>query len=63
MKLKEALQQIMPIPSEPAKVTNIRVGLTKELLGKIVSCLRENQSTFAWDPSDMPGISPSVVSH
>ena len=38
-----------------------RIGTTLD--PELVTFLRENKDIFAWSPSDIPGISPDVITH
>ncbi|GAU21317.1 hypothetical protein TSUD_372110 [Trifolium subterraneum] len=45
------------------QTTNIGTSLQPEERERIVTLLRNNRDLFAWQPSDMPGIDESVITH
>jgi hypothetical protein len=58
----EDLEQVQ-IGKEPYQVTNISTALKSEEKRKILEMLKRNIDLFAWQPSDMPGIDESVITH
>jgi hypothetical protein len=58
----EDLEQVQ-IGKEPYQVTNIGTALKSEEKRKILEMLKRNIDLFAWQPSDMPGIDESVITH
>ncbi|XP_072060454.1 uncharacterized protein [Arachis hypogaea] len=65
--------QERPIPNEDlirvtltddqTKFTFIRASMDKDAREKLTTFLRQNTDLFAWTSGDMPGISPSVITH
>ena len=37
--------------------------LPKSVKNEIIQCLRDNADIFVWNPSNMPGIDPKVISY
>ena len=37
--------------------------MSPELRSELITFLQANKDVFAWTPSDMPGISPDVITH
>ncbi|MCI23558.1 hypothetical protein A2U01_0044739, partial [Trifolium medium] len=58
----EELEKIQ-IGEATHQTTNIGTALHPEERNKIISILRNNKDLFAWQPSDMPGIDESVITH
>nr|XP_025665327.1 uncharacterized protein LOC112764025 [Arachis hypogaea] len=58
----EDLQKVA-LTSDPAKFTFIGTSMKNEVRTKIISFLCANADLFAWTSGDMPGISPSVITH
>jgi len=50
-------------PKDPNRVLNIGSQLNPELKSQLIVFLRANPDVFAWDHSDMCGISPEVAVH
>jgi hypothetical protein len=64
--------RISGVPAEPTlkipigeadckKTLQVSSGLKEDELGQLTTCLRSNQDLFAWKPSDMPGLDPSLI--
>ncbi|XP_021617952.1 uncharacterized protein LOC110618996 [Manihot esculenta] len=49
--------------AETDKAFSLNAGLTKEQKAEVMSLIRGHASSFAWKPSDMPGIDPGVMAH
>ena len=49
--------------SNPKKLVYVGTQLSELLKNEIVEFLKENADIFAWNPDDMPGIDPDVISH
>ncbi|KAG8633903.1 hypothetical protein MANES_18G146801v8 [Manihot esculenta] len=49
--------------AETDKVLSLNAGLTKEQKTEVMALIRGHASSFAWKPSDMPGIDPEVMTH
>ncbi|GAU16859.1 hypothetical protein TSUD_368080 [Trifolium subterraneum] len=58
----EDLEQVQ-IGEQPHQTTNIGTSLHPEEKERIIAILRNNRDLFAWQPSDMPGIDESVITH
>eukprot|EP00253_Pinus_taeda_P023260 PITA_23260 len=48
---------------EPGKTLNINPNLTDDQKQQLMKLLRENKEAFAWDYTDMKGISPELCTH
>eukprot|EP00253_Pinus_taeda_P003383 PITA_03383 len=48
---------------EPGKTLNINPNLTDDKKQQLMKLLRENKEAFAWDYTDMNGISPELCTH
>lgn len=59
----EALQEIQLFEGNSEKVVKIGANLPPNLQGPLVTTLRNFADIFAWDPSDMLGISEQVALH
>ncbi|XP_072074122.1 uncharacterized protein [Arachis hypogaea] len=65
--------QERPVPNEDlirvtltddqTKFTFIGASMDKDAKEKLIAFLRKNTDLFAWTSGDMPGISPSVITH
>ncbi|GAU49430.1 hypothetical protein TSUD_181770 [Trifolium subterraneum] len=51
------------IGEQPHQTTSIGTSLQPEERERIITILRSNRDLFAWQPSDMPGIDKSVITH
>ncbi|KAL2247814.1 UNVERIFIED_CONTAM: hypothetical protein Sindi_2633700 [Sesamum indicum] len=51
------------VDGDPTKITKIGSRLTKEMETLIFAFLQNNSDVFAWDRSDIRGISPEVIVH
>jgi hypothetical protein len=58
----EDLEQVQ-IGEQPHQTTNIGTSLQPEERERIITLLHNNKYLFAWQPSDMPGIDESVITH
>ncbi|GAU16655.1 hypothetical protein TSUD_326050 [Trifolium subterraneum] len=58
----EDLEQVQ-IGEQPHQTTSIGTSLQPEERERIIIILRNNRDLFAWQPSDMPGIDESVITH
>nr|XP_025616499.1 uncharacterized protein LOC112708784 [Arachis hypogaea] len=58
----EELQKVA-LTDDPSKFTFIGISMDDEARIKITNFLRANADLFAWTSGDMPGISPSVITH
>ncbi|GAU43828.1 hypothetical protein TSUD_399210 [Trifolium subterraneum] len=58
----EDLDQVQ-IGEHSHQTTNIGTSLRPEERERIVTLLRNNRDLFAWQPSNMPGIDESVITH
>jgi hypothetical protein len=52
-----------PIEIEPGKTLNINPHLTDAETQQLTKLLQENKEAFAWDYTDMKGISPDLCTH
>ncbi|XP_074560659.1 uncharacterized protein LOC141816830 [Curcuma longa] len=50
-------------PDRPEAVVQVAAELPAELKQELAECLRRNQDVFAWDPTDLTGVSPAVAMH
>ncbi|XP_074559159.1 uncharacterized protein LOC141815103 [Curcuma longa] len=57
---KELLQVC---PDRPETTVQVAAELPAELKLSLAECLRQNQDVFAWDPTDLKGVSPDVAIH
>eukprot|EP00253_Pinus_taeda_P020212 PITA_20212 len=48
---------------DPGKTLNINPNLTDDQKQQLMKLLRENREAFAWDYTDMKGISPELCTH
>eukprot|EP00253_Pinus_taeda_P028586 PITA_28586 len=48
---------------EPGKTLNINPDLTEEEKQKVIRLLQANKEAFAWDYTDMKGVSPELCTH
>eukprot|EP00253_Pinus_taeda_P027115 PITA_27115 len=48
---------------EPGKTLNINPNLTDDQKQQLIKLLKENKEAFAWDYTDMKGISPELCTH
>eukprot|EP00253_Pinus_taeda_P030292 PITA_30292 len=48
---------------EPGKTLNINPNLTDDQKQQLMKLLKENKEAFAWDYTDMKGISPELCTH
>jgi hypothetical protein len=53
----------IPVEIEPSKTLNINPNLTDAETQQLMKLLRENKEAFAWDYTDMKGISPELCTH
>jgi hypothetical protein len=53
----------IPIEIEPGKSLNINPHLTDAETQQLMKLLQENKEAFAWDYTDMKGISPDLCTH
>ena len=53
----------IPIEIEPGKTLNINPDLTVAETQQLMKLLLENKEAFAWDYTDMKGISPELCTH
>jgi hypothetical protein len=51
------------IEIEPGKTLNINPNLTDNEKQQLIKLLQENKEAFAWDYTDMKGISPELCTH
>eukprot|EP00253_Pinus_taeda_P035700 PITA_35700 len=51
------------IEIEPGKTLNINPNLTDDQKQQLMKLLKENREAFAWDYTDMKGISPELCTH
>ena len=58
----EELEDIQ-LDDNPEHKTRIGTTLDPKLRSELITFLRENKDVFAWSPSDMPGVSPDVITH
>ncbi|GAU42470.1 hypothetical protein TSUD_100820 [Trifolium subterraneum] len=58
----EDLEQVQ-IGEQPHQTTNVGTSLHLEEKERIIAILRNNRDLFAWQPSDMPEIDESVITH
>jgi hypothetical protein len=45
------------------QTTNLGTALQPEERERILATLKKNIDLFAWDPSDMPGIDETIITH
>ncbi|XP_024016288.1 uncharacterized protein LOC112089765 [Eutrema salsugineum] len=57
------VDQVCIDPTDPEKCVGIGAELDNNIPEALVSFLQKNVSTFAWNISDMPGISPDITCH
>ncbi|XP_074561110.1 uncharacterized protein LOC141817336 [Curcuma longa] len=50
-------------PDRPEAAVQVAAELPTELKQELAECLRRNQDVFAWDPTDLTGVSPAVAMH
>nr|XP_029152822.1 uncharacterized protein LOC114927415 [Arachis hypogaea] len=60
--LTEDLQKVY-LNNDPNKFTYVGTTLSSEEKASFQKFLQQHADLFAWTPVDMPGISPSVISH
>jgi hypothetical protein len=53
----------IPVELEPGKTLNINPHLTDAETQQLTKLLQENKEAFAWDYTDMKGISPNLCTH
>ncbi|XP_072088112.1 uncharacterized protein [Arachis hypogaea] len=53
----------LTLTDDPTKFTFIGASMKGEEKNKLINFLRQNADLFAWTSGDMPGISPSVITH
>eukprot|EP00253_Pinus_taeda_P034577 PITA_34577 len=53
----------MTVEIEPGKTLNINPNLTDDQKQQLMKLLKENKEAFAWDYTDMKGISPELCTH
>jgi len=53
----------IPIEIKPHKTLNINPNLTDAETQQLMKLLLENKEAFAWDCTDMKGISPELCTH
>ena len=58
----EELEDIQ-LDDNPEHKTQVGTTMSPELRSELVTFLRGNKDVFAWTPSDMPGLSPDVITH
>ena len=51
------------IGSQLSEITHIGTQMVADEEAEVVDILRRNIDLFAWKPSDMPGIDPSIMCH
>ncbi|KAL2456458.1 Uncharacterized protein Adt_46785 [Abeliophyllum distichum] len=59
----EPLDMIEKIQVTDGKEFNIGTSLIPEQITDLIKYLMDNMDVFAWNPSDIPGISSSVAQH
>ncbi|XP_074559155.1 uncharacterized protein LOC141815099 [Curcuma longa] len=50
-------------PGRPEAVVQVSAELPTELKQELVECLRQNQDIFAWEPTDLTGVSSAIAMH
>jgi hypothetical protein len=53
----------IPVEIKPGKTLNINPHLTDAETKQLTKLLQENKEAFAWDYTDMKGISPDLCTH
>jgi hypothetical protein len=53
----------IPVEIEPGKTLNINPNLTDAETQQLMKLLLEHKEAFAWDYTDMKGISPELCTH
>jgi hypothetical protein len=53
----------IPVEIEPSKTLNINPNLTDVETQQLMKLLLEHKEAFAWDYTDMKGISPELRTH
>lgn len=59
----ETLEEIQLFEGNTEKIVKIGTDISSKLRSQLISTLRSFADIFAWDPSDMPGISEQVALH
>ncbi|KAJ4720741.1 Retrovirus-related Pol polyprotein from transposon opus [Melia azedarach] len=59
----EELEAVSVCEDDPTKVVKVGTQLTSDVRTSLVEFLVEYSDVFAYSHSDMPGISPSIISH
>jgi hypothetical protein len=59
----EKLDTIKLEDGHPERTTKIGASLYPKMKKSLVQFLKNNKDVFAWSHEDMPGISPSIISH
>ncbi|XP_068336518.1 uncharacterized protein [Pyrus communis] len=60
-KPEKNVKHIILDPHQPEKTARIGSGLSPKKKGELMVFLRENHDVFAWSPSDMPDIDPTIT--
>ena len=58
----EKLEEIQ-LDDNPEHKTCVKTIMSPELKSELVTFLRANKDVFSWSLSDMPEISPDVITH
>ena len=53
----------IPVEIEPGKILNINPNLIDVETQQLMKLLMKNKEAFAWDYTDMKGISPELCTH
>eukprot|EP00253_Pinus_taeda_P007729 PITA_07729 len=61
--LADSPSKSITVEIEPGKTLNINPNLTNDQKQQLMKLLRENKEAFAWNYTDMKGISPELCTH
>ncbi|KAL0457682.1 UNVERIFIED_CONTAM: hypothetical protein Slati_0395400 [Sesamum latifolium] len=59
----EELLTVELTPSDPGNVTKTGSKMMEDVRDQVVNYLRKNKDIFAWNPQDLEGIDPGVITH
>ncbi|GJS37123.1 hypothetical protein Tco_0535505 [Tanacetum coccineum] len=57
------MKEVLVNPSFPDQLVTIGGGLSEAGKGQLKSLLQDNMGVFAWEPSDMTGVSRRIIEH
>ena len=57
------LKDVSLSEDDPERITRIESGLSSDLRVNLIQLLRDNKDIFAFSVTEMPGVSPKLITH